>query len=540
MAGESLSGDTFDYIIVGAGSAGCVLANRLTADPSIRVLLLEAGGRDNYLWIHIPVGLAYIHNNPRVDWCYESEPEPHLDNRRIRMPRGKTLGGSSSINGMVFVRGHASDYDQWRQMGNTGWGWDDVLPYFRKLEDHHGGASDTHGAGGGIKVTLPGQRWEILEAYRDAAAEVGLPRLPDYNGGGGREGTAMFELTVNKGLRWSAARGYLNPAKKRPNLTIATHAQASRILFEGKKAVGVAYTENGVPREARAREVILSAGAFGSPQLLQVSGVGPGAVLRENGVAVLHDLPGVGENLQDHWMLRVLHRVSNTVTFNQAVDTPWRKALAGMRYILTRGGPLAAPVSLMTAFAKSRPDVESPDIQLQISIASYEKVGGPLHPFPGIGSSVCICRPTSRGHLRIKSADATVSPAVLNNFFGTEQDRRIAVDGLAKVREIMASPALKKYTPEEIQPTGKVQTEEQILAFARANASTVFHPVGTCMMGSSPMAVVDDRLRVHGLSGLRVVDASIMPTITSGNTNAPTFMIAEKGAAMILEDRKRA
>lgn len=536
---QSDSHDSFDYVIVGAGSAGCVLANRLSADRSIRVLLLEAGGRDNYVWIHIPIGLAYIHNNPRFDWCYESEPEPFLDNRRIRMPRGKTLGGSSSINGMVYVRGHASDYDQWRQLGNAGWGWDDVLPYFRKSEDHYAGASATHGSGGELKVTLPSYRWEILEAYCDAAEEIGLQRLSDYNGGGGREGTALFEMTIGGGLRWSAAKGFLKPIRSRDNLKVVTGANATRLLFDGRKAIGVAYTENGVPREARASgEVILAAGAFGSPQLLQVSGIGPGALLRDNGVDVLHDLPGVGENLQDHWMLRVLHRVSNTKTFNQAVDTPIRKALAGLRYIATREGPLSAPVSLMTAFVKSRPDVVAPDIQLQISIASYEKVGGPLHPFPGIGSSICICRPTSRGHLRIRSADAATPPAILNNFMATPEDRQIAVEGLRAVRRIMSGRAVARFSPEEIQPTAAVETEDEIAAFARANASTVFHPVGTCMMGRGEMSVVDERLRLRGIERLRVVDASIMPTLTSGNTNAPTFMIAEKGADMIKADRK--
>lgn len=531
--------EAFDYIIVGAGSAGCVLANRLTADPSVRVLLLEAGGRDNYVWIHVPIGLAYIHNNPRFDWCFESEPEPYLDKRRIRMPRGKTLGGSSSINGMVYVRGHASDYDQWRQLGNAGWAWDDVLPYFKKSEDHYRGASDTHGAGGELKITVPGQRWEILDAYADAAAEQGLPKLADYNGGGGREGTSIFELTVANGVRWSAAKGFLKPVRGRANLKIVTGANVSRLLLNGRTATGVAYTENGAPREATANaEVILSAGAFGSPQILQVSGIGPGVLLREQGIGVVHDLPGVGENLQDHWMLRVLHRVSNTATFNQAVDTYWRKALAGLRYVTTRDGPLAAPVSLMTAFAKSRPDVVAPDIQLQISIASYEKVGGPLHPFPGIGSSICICRPTSRGHLRIKSADAAVPPAIVNNFLGTEEDRRIPMEGLKLVRRIAASKAFARFAPDEIQPTAKVQSEDEVLAFARANASTVFHPVGTCMMGRSEMSVVDERLRVRGVEKLRVVDASIMPTITSGNTNAPTFMIAEKGADMIRADRR--
>lgn len=534
---ESADDGIYDYVIVGAGSAGSVLANRLTLDPKVRVLLLEAGGTNRAFWKDVPLGIPFLHGNPRFDWRYDSEPEPGLEGRVIRMPRGLGLGGSSAINGMVYVRGHASDFDRWRQFGNVGWNWDDVLPYFKRSEDHDRGASATHGSGGEMSVGTPRYRWPILDAYMDAAGQIGLPRLTDYNGGGGEEGFALFETTIRNGRRWSTDRAFLDPARRRPNLRIVTGAHVERVEFTGRRAASLLYRVDGALNRAKASgEIILSTGAFGSPHLLQVSGVGAGSLLTQNGVGLVHDLPGVGENLHDHWMLRVLHRVSNTTTLNNWLRTPAHKAVLGARYVLGLGGPMAAPVSLLTGFIKSNAAVEDPDIQLQISVASYERVGGPTHHFPGIGTSVCIARPTSRGHVRLVSPDIATRPAILNSFLSTIEDQQIAVAGIKKVRQIFSQPAMAPYSPEEITPTDTASTDDEILGYARRAASSVFHPVGTCRMGSDEYAVTDERLRVRGIEGLRVVDASIMPTITSGNTNAPVIMIAEKAADMIIAD----
>jgi choline dehydrogenase len=533
------SAGTFDYVIVGAGSAGCVLANRLSADPGTSVLLIESGGTNRGFWVDVPLGIPFLHGNPRFDWRYDSSPEPHLDGRILRLPRGRGLGGSSAINGMVYVRGHASDYEQWRQMGNAGWGWEDVLPYFRRSEDYDRGASDTHGSGGELKVGTTPYRWPILDTYMDAAEQAGYPRLADYNGGGGAEGFALFETTIANGRRWSTHRAFLEPAMRRPNLKVVTDATVERLDFEGRRAAGVTYRQGGERYRAAARgEVILAAGAFGSPHLLQLAGIGPGALLARHGIDVVADLPGVGENLHDHWMLRVLHRVRNARTLNSFLKTPLHKAVLGAGYLLGLRSPMGAPVSLLTGFVRSDPSVETPDIQFQISIASYDKVGGPTHPWPGIGTSVCIARPTSRGHLRIVSPDADVRPEILNNFLATEEDRRIAVAGMRIVRRIVGQPAFGPFVPEEMMPSEAVASDEELLAYARRTLGSVFHPVGTCRMGPDPMAVTDERLRVRGIQGLRVVDASVMPTVTSGNTNGPVIMIAEKGADMIRQDAR--
>jgi len=532
---QDFQDDLFDYVIVGAGSAGCLLANRLSADPNTRVLLIEAGGTNKNFWVDVPLGIPFLHGNPRFDWCYQSQPEPYLNGRTLPLPRGRGLGGSSAINGMVYVRGHASDFDQWRQMGNVGWGWDDVLPYFRRYENREQGE-----AGGELKIGVAPYRWPILDVYMDAAKQAGYSRLQDYNSGGGREGFGLFELTVANGKRWSTYRAFLEPVMHRSNLTVVTDATVERIIFDGRRACGIAYRRDGKPEQAKTRgEVILSAGAYGSPHLLQLSGVGPAGLLSDVGIDVVADLPGVGENLHDHWMLRVLHRVKNARTLNSFLKTPLHKAAMGAGYLLGLKSPMGAPVSLLTGFVRSDRAVETPDIQLQISIASYEKVGGPTHPWPGIGTSVCIARPTSRGWLRLQSPDPTARPAILHNYLATEEDQRIALSGMRIVRRILSQPAFQPHEPEEIMPTARVASDEELLDYARNNIGSVFHPVGTCRMGQDTMAVTDERLRVRGFEGLRIVDASVMPTITSGNTNAPVIMIAEKGAEMIRQDRMR-
>jgi choline dehydrogenase len=538
--GEARDVGSFDYVIVGAGPAGCVLANRLSADPTSRVLLLEAGGRDDYIWIHIPVGYLYCMGNQRTDWCFKTEAEPGLNGRALAYPRGKVLGGCSSINGMIYMRGQARDYDQWRQLGNAGWSWDDVLPYFKRSQDQVRGADDMHGAGGETRVEEQRLSWEILDAFRDAAAETGIPRTDDFNRGN-NEGCGYFQVTQRRGVRRSAARGFLHPVMKRPNLTVMTHAQASRIRFSGRRATGVEFWRDGEASFAAAsREVILSAGAVGSPQLLQVSGIGPGELLQRHGIDIRHALPGVGENLQDHLQVRLAYKVSNTKTLNERANRVLGRLGIGLEYALFRRGPMSMAPSQLGAFVKSDPSRGTPDLQYHVQPLTLERFGEKLHEFPAFTAAVCNLRPTSRGTIRIAGPDPREAPSIKPNYLATEEDRRVAVAGIRLTRRIVAAPALARFSPEEFKPGPAAQSDAELARAAGDIATTIFHPVGTCRMGPDELAVVDDRLRVHGIAGLRVVDASIMPTITSGNTNAPTVMIAEKAADMIREDARSA
>ncbi len=528
----------YTYVVVGAGSAGCVLANRLSANPKNRVLLLEAGGRDVNPWIHIPVGYFKTMHNPGTDWCYETEKDPGLNGRSIAWPRGKVLGGSSSINGLIYIRGQAQDYDQWRQLGNAGWSFDDVLPYFKKAEDQERGGDEFHGAGGPLSVSNMRISREICDVYIKAAEELGIPATDDFNGAS-QEGAGYVQLTARNGRRCSAAVGYLNPVKKRPNLDVVTHALAHRVLLDGKQAVGIEYSVEGRTQTAYAdAEVLLSAGAIGSPQILQLSGVGGGALLAAAGVAAVHDLPGVGENLQDHLQVRSMYRTKDPITMNDQVKNPINKMFMGLDYLFFRRGPLSMGASQVCVFARTQQDMETPDIQFHLQPLSADKPGDGLHKFSAFTSSVCQLRPESRGYLTIKSNDPTAYPAIHPNYLATQTDQRTIVDGMKMSRRLSETQSLGPYVAEELEPGPAAQSDEELLDHARNNSVTIYHPVGTCKMGSDPMAVVDERLRLHGIGRLRVVDASIMPTLVSGNTNAPTIMIAEKAADMILEDAR--
>ena len=527
----------YDYIIVGAGSAGCLLANRLSADPASRVLVLEAGGRDNWIWFHIPVGYLFAIGNPRSDWCFKTEPEEGLNGRSLSYPRGKVIGGSSAINAMVYMRGQAADYDHWRQLGLAGWGWDDVLPFFKRHEDHFLGKSELHGSGGELPVQEPRVRWDVLDAFRAAAEQADIKSVPDFNTGD-NEGCCAFHVNQKRGRRWSAATAFLKPVLHRPNLRLETGCLVEGIIFEGRRAAGVRWRQSGEARMARCRgEVILAAGSIGSTQIMLLSGVGPAQHLAEHGIAVVADRPGVGANLQDHLQLRLIYKVDGIRTLNERYHAPL--GLAGMlaEYVLFRRGPLTMAPSQLGLFTRSDADQARANLQYHIQPLSLDRFGEPLHTFPAFTASVANLQPTSRGNIRLRSRNPADAPAIKPNYLSTDQDRRIAVQSIRVTRRIAAQPALAPFHPVEYLPGASVRDDDEqaLLKAAGDIGTTIFHPVGTAKMGlaSDPMMVVDGELRVAGVERLRVVDASVMPTITSGNTNAPTMMIAEKGAASI-------
>ncbi|WP_441277913.1 GMC family oxidoreductase [Tardiphaga sp. 172_B4_N1_3] len=535
-----LEGD-FDYIVVGAGTAGCIVANRLSADPGKRVLVLEAGGNDNWIWFHIPVGYLFAIGNPRSDWMFRTEPEPGLNGRALAYPRGKVIGGSSAINAMISMRGQAADYDHWRQLGLNGWGYDDVLPAFKKLEDHFLGASEHHGAGGGWRIEEPRLSWKVLDAVGDAAAEMGIRKTADFNTGD-NEGIGYFHVNQKRGRRWSSARGFLKPALSRPNLRLETKVMVDRLIVENGRAVGVRFTQNGQEIEARARgEVVLCAGAVGSPHLLQRSGIGPAEWLSAAGVDITLDRQGVGRNLQDHLQQRAIYKVSGVRTLNETYYNLFRRGWMGVDYALRRRGPLTMAPSQLGIFTRSDAHRERANIQFHVQPLSLDKFGDPLHRFPAITIAACNLQPTSRGEIKLRSAKPDDAPAIAPHYLSTDDDRQVAADAIRVTRRLMKQQALAAYHPEEYLPGPSVGDDAASLAKAAGDiGTTIFHPVGTAKMGtaSDPMAVVDERLRFYGISGLRVVDASVMPTITSGNTNTPTAMIAEKGASMIITDSR--
>ncbi|MEM7190183.1 MAG: GMC family oxidoreductase [Pseudomonadota bacterium] len=529
---------SWDYIVVGAGTAGCLMANRLSENPANRVLLLEAGKHDIYHWIHIPVGYLYCIGNPRTDWGFQTEADPGLNGRSIKYPRGKVLGGCSSINGMIYMRGQAADYDGWRQMGCTGWGWDDVLPYFMKHEDHYAGrdfsGGDLHEEGGEWRIEEPRISWELLDSFRDACAEVGIPKVADFNTGD-NFGSSYFQVNQRSGFRWNTSKAFLRPTKGRPNLRIVTEAQATRIVLHEGRAAAIEMTLGGKPARAMVDgELVLSSGAIGTPQLLQLSGIGPGALSQSIGIEAQLDVPGVGQELQDHLQLRCVYKVEGVETLNQTASTLWGKAKIGMQYAWNRKGPMSMAPSQVGVFAKSSEAFETANLQYHVQPLSLEKFGDPLHDFPAMTASVCNLRPESRGEVVITSPDPTAHPSIRPNYLSTPGDRAVAADSIRLTRQIMEAPAMAKYQPEEYMPGSSVEDQEALEHAAGDIGTTIFHPVSTCRMGIDDNAVVDPELRFRGVDGLRVVDASVMPAIVSGNTNSPTLMIAEKGAEMIL------
>ncbi len=528
---------TFDYVIVGAGSAGCLLANRLSADPKVSVLLLEAGGKDDYFWIDIPVGYLYTIGNPRTDWCYKTEPEPGLNGRSLGYARGKVLGGCSSINAMIYMRGQRSDYDHWASLGNRDWGWDAVLPAFKRMEDYAHGGDQLHGAGGELRVEERRVNWAVLDAWREAAAECGIPKIPEFNRGD-NAGNAYFQMNQRRGVRWSATKAFLRPVLARANLTVRIRAHVHRIEVvtgdTGKRAEAIVYRDDQGLHRVRARqEIVLAAGAIGTPQILQLSGIGDPEICRTQGIPLVHALPGVGENLHDHLQVRTVFKVSGVPTLNERANSLWGKMTMGLEYLLFRTGPLTMPPSQLGAFAKSDPAQSTANIEWHVQPLSLDKFGDPLHSFPAITPAVCNLRPTSRGHVRLKSSDPEAAPEIRLNYLSTPEDQQVAVDSLHYTRRIMAAAPLARFRPVEWKPGPEILGDADLLQAARELGTTIFHPVSTCRMGQDPLAVVDDRLRVHGIEGLRIADASVMPQITSGNTNAPTMMIAERAAEFI-------